>query len=408
METARHSLLDNKVQLYRRANSPHWQCSCTVGSKQRRATTKEESLARAKDVARDWYLGLMGKYRAGDLKEGVTFRKAAEQFLKEYEVITLGERNAGYVKSHGLKLNKHLYPFFGDKVVTDITPGLVQEYRLFRLTPKKDENGNVIMDPVKGLPKRPSRSTLHQEIITLNHVLKTANRHGWLPFLPNISAPYKTSGKIEHRAWFSKQEYKDLYTYTAKRAKNPPHNRGRWKTENEDLHDYILFMTNTGLRPDEAKRLQLRDVTIVKDEGSGEEILEIAVRGKRGTGWCMSMPGAVLPFRRTVDRHARQPKDLIFPRIPRELLNSVLTELDLKFDREGNRRTAYSFRHTYFCFRLMDGADIYQLAKNGRTSVEMLEKYYVVHLKDMIDTAAVNVRKAHPNLEGVEKTEKIQ
>jgi hypothetical protein len=32
------------------------------------------------------------------------------------------------------------------------------------------------------------------------------------------------------------------------------------------------------------------------------------------------------------------------------------------------QRTAYSLRHTYICLRLMEGADIYQIAKNCRTS----------------------------------------
>ena len=99
-ETARHSLLDNKVQLYMRPNSPHWQASCSVDGRQKRTTTKEESLARAKDVARDWYLGLLGKYCAGELKEGKTFKEAAMRFLDEYEVITLGQRNARHVENN--------------------------------------------------------------------------------------------------------------------------------------------------------------------------------------------------------------------------------------------------------------------------------------------------------------------
>jgi hypothetical protein len=71
-----------------------------------------------------------------------------------------------------------------------------------------------------------------------------------------------------------------------------------------------------------------------------------------------------------------------------------LIEEGLKKDREGLPRTAYSLRHTDICLRLMEGADIYQIAKNCRTSVEMIEKFYAVHLKNMIDAAAVNVRKA--------------
>jgi hypothetical protein len=39
-------------------------------------------------------------------------------------------------------------------------------------------------------------------------------------------------------------------------------------------------------------------VTIVEDEASGQTILEIEVRGKRGVGYCKSMSGAVRPFER--------------------------------------------------------------------------------------------------------------
>jgi integrase len=382
--TTRHSLLDNKVQLYMRPNSPHWQCACSIAGKQRRTSTKEESLSRAKDVARDWYLGLMGKYRAGELKEGVTFRTAAEHFVKEFEVITEGERNKEYIKSLSISLNVHLLPFMGDRVVTDITPGLVQEYRVHRMTSRIDKK--------TGLPKRPSRSTMHHEVIALRHVLKTANRHGWLPYLPDISAPYKMSGKIAHRAWFSPDEYKAFYKATGERAKNPK--KERWRSACEDLHDYVLFMVNSGLRPDEAKRIEIRDIDIVADGPGNEEILHIAVRGKRGVGYCKTMPGAVIPFKRMKERHSMGANQLLFPKIQRELFNTLLDELGMKHDREGNPRTSYSLRHTYICFRLMEGADIYQVAKNCRTSVEMIEKYYASHIKNMLDASAINVRRA--------------
>jgi hypothetical protein len=54
---------------------------------------------------------------------------------------------------------------------------------------------------------------------------------------------------------------------------------------------------------------------------------------------------------------------------------------------------AYSLRHTYICMRLMEGADIYQIAKNCRTSVEMIEKFYAAHIKNTLDAAAINVRR---------------
>jgi integrase len=390
-----HELMGGKLHVYKRENSRHWQCSTYLAGKNRRKSTKEESLSHAKEIAEDWYLELRGKARAGALKDGRKFREAADQFLLEYPVITAGQRNEDYVEGKKGKIKNYLVPFFGDKVLPEITSGMVQEYRMRR------------MQDTSRTGKPPARSTLHSEIVTLRQILKTAQRQGWLPNVPDLSSPYKSSGKISHRAWFSPEEYQRLYEATRQRAKEPRHNRHIWTTE--QMHDYVLFMANTGLRPDESARLEFRDVRIVKDAATKETILEIEVRGKRGVGWCKSTTGAVLPFKRLQERPRRQvvavneetktvltkpgPTDRLFPNSPRELLNIILDELKLKFDRDGNPRTAYSLRHTYICFRLMEGADIYQIAKNCRTSVEMIEKFYASHIKTMLDAAAINVRR---------------
>ena len=384
--TEKHDLIGGKLHLYRRENSNHWQCSTYMAGKNWRVSTKEDSLALAKDFAHDWYLGLMGKDRAGMLKVGKTFKQAADLFLQEYEIITAGERSPQYVRIMNGTLRVHLLPFFGTKLVSEITPGLVQEYRIHRMTSR--------LDPKTGEPKRPARATVRMEVVTLRQILKAAYRHGWLPYLPDLSAPYKASGKVSHRAWFSPDEYKRLYQATredAKNAKSPYAKKIR-----EQLHDFVLFMANTGLRPDEAARLEFRDVAIVADEATGERILEIEVRGKRGVGYCKSMAGAVTPFERVRRRKKPEPMDLIFGETPRDLLNAVLDKLNLKFDRDGNRRTSYSLRHTYICLRLMEGADIYQVAKNCRTSVEMIETFYASHIKNTLDAAAINVRRPKP------------
>jgi integrase len=378
-----HELMGGKLHVYRRENSNHWQCSTYLAGKNWRVSTKEESLALAKDFAEDWYLGLKGKSRAGELKSGKTFKQAADQFLLEYEAITAGERHPLYIKGIRSRLKVHLFPFFGTKVLSEITPGLVQDYRIHRMTSRVDEK--------TAKPKRPARGTLHMEVVILRQVLKAANRHGWLPYLPDLSAPYKASGKITHRAWFSPDEYKQLYEATREKAKNVKGPHRKWLRE--QFHDYVLFMANTGLRPDESARLEFRDVAIVTDDATGERILEIEVRGKRGVGFCKSMTGAVKPFERLRDRNKPALTDKIFGPTNRDLLNAILDELELKFDRDGNRRTAYSLRHTYICMRLMEGADIYQIAKNCRTSVEMIETFYASHIKNTLDAAAINVKK---------------
>lgn len=404
MDTETHTLLDGKVHIYKRERSRFWQCSTFMNGRNHRTSTKEESLTFAKDFAQQWYMAmyLSGQQtkqqnRINEMLEkfvrplteglptvatvkpqkvtGPTFREAAEKFLVEFRTILKDQRSDKYISGQTQRVRAHLIPFFGDMPVASITGGTVQEYRLHRQT-----HGH------KGII--PSRSSLHVETVGIRMILKTAHRYGWITQVPDISPPYKTSGKIKHRAWFSPEEYKMLYEATREKAKTARH-RVLW----EDFHDYILFMANTGLRPDEAGRLQYRDVTAVMDQDSGERLLEIEVRGKRGVGFCKSTNGAIMPFQRMQKRHNGQPTDLIFGKTPRDQMNKILEDLNMKFDRDGNVRTAYSLRHTYICLRLMEGADIYQVAKNCRTSVEMIEKFYAAHLKNTLDASAINVMK---------------
>lgn len=253
--------MGGKLHVYKRPNSSYWQCATYLAGKNRRRSTGEDRLTQAKDVAEDWYLELRGKQRAGQIKDGKTFRMAAEQFLREYPVITHGQRNRRYVEDHGRRLRLHLLPFFGEMILSEITAGTVQEYRVHRATLRRD--------PESGDPILPAHSTLHQEIVVIRQVLKTAHRHGWIAGILDLSPPYQSSSKVAHRAWFSPMEYRQLYEATRERAHNP--RRKRWTWQCQQLHDYVLFMANTGLRPDEAIRLEHRDVTIVRDRsGRGE------------------------------------------------------------------------------------------------------------------------------------------
>jgi integrase len=379
-----HELMGGRLHVYKRDETArYWQCATYIGGRNHRVSTKQESLAQAKDFAEDWYLTLKGKLLKGELRNEKSFGFAAEQFMREYVVLTQGQRSPIYVAQHRTRLDNHILPFMGKKGLSEITPGLLQEYRIHRHEKAMAKWGEP-----------PARNTIHQEVVVIRQVLKAAVRHGWLTLMPDLSERYKASGKVSHRAWFSAEEYKRLYEATRERAKKPKKKRYQW--ESEQLHDFVLFMANTGLRPDEAWRLQYRDAEIVQDEGLDETILHIEVRGKRGIGFCKSMPGAVEPFRRLRKRNNPQPTDIIFPKKQRVIFDNILNELGLKIDRDGQSRTAYSLRHTYICMRLLEGADIYQIAKNCRTSVEMIEKYYASHLVNTLDTTAINVRKPKP------------
>src|SRR5271170_3645069 len=102
--------MGGRLHVYKRDNSRYWQCSTYLGGRNRRMSTKEEGLAQAKDFAEDWFLELKGKHKRGEMRDGKTFREAAAQFTREYEIITQGQRNPQYVKEHGRRLENHLLP----------------------------------------------------------------------------------------------------------------------------------------------------------------------------------------------------------------------------------------------------------------------------------------------------------
>jgi integrase len=396
---ATHSMFDGRLQIYRRVGSHHWQCAARVGPQRFRSTTKEESLERAKDVAEEWYLGLRGRLRNGEIVEKEkTFRAAAEDYVRQSRVLTIGVRSPLYMELLELRLRRHILPFFGKAPLSQVNRGMVQSYRVKRA---EEHMAKTATEDSPGRP--PARSTMLQEITHVRQVLKHAEGMGWLAYVPSLEMPYMTQTKRERRAWFSPEEYEQLYKATRKRITEGE--RPGWKSHYEDMHDFVLFMANTGLRPDEASRIEVRDVQVEDDYATRKTILVMDVRGKTGVGYCKSMPGAVLPFQRLKARRLAElerqggvgdPLQALatcrrFRTFNREMFNAILREEGLKHDRDGRVRTAYSLRHTYISMRLMEGADIYQIANNCRTSVQMIEQFYAAHIKDRLDTASINV-----------------
>jgi hypothetical protein len=103
---------------------------------------RRRNLALAKTLAEDWYLELRGKSGAGLLKTEKTFRQAADQFTREYGIITEGQRSERWVDGHKTRLRLHLVPFFGELGVSEVTAGKVQEYRVHARPPHRSAASN--------------------------------------------------------------------------------------------------------------------------------------------------------------------------------------------------------------------------------------------------------------------------
>jgi len=77
--------------------------------------------------------------------------------------------------------------------------------------------------------------------------------------------------------------------------------------------------------------------------------------------------------------------------IIRRQFNYVLERADLRKNALGELRTIYSLRHTAIMFRLLLGdIDLLTLARNCRTSVEMIDRFYAKSL-----TAEMNLDRLH-------------
>ncbi|MBW7909893.1 MAG: site-specific integrase [Alphaproteobacteria bacterium] len=394
-----HPVFGGRAYVFKRNGSRYWYAAAFLEGRNYRESTKKEKLEDAIHAAEEWYIALRGQAATEGLKapeeQEPTFAEVAAQFMREYSILTEGQRSPRWVVMHEAILRVHLLPFFGDMPISEITTPRVQEYRIHRMTPRTEKNPHA-RDSRPFKAKLPAPKTLHNEIVTLRLVLKSVLRKELINALPDLSAPFRKNTKVSHRAWFSPAEYKTLYTATREKAKTA---RPQDKWNAELLLDFVLFMANTGLRPDEAANLQHGDVEIVHDQSTDETILVIEVRGKRGVGYCKSTPMAVKPYQRLYERpHPKTgktplPSDHVFPGNHIKMFNALLKAKKLKTDRDNQSRTAYSLRHTYICLRLMEGADIYQIAKNCRTSVEMIEKHYAAHIKHLLDAGLINTRK---------------
>lgn len=347
-----------KLRLYRRKGSSRWQASVYFEGANRRLSTKEVEQTRAELVAGDWYEDLLASKRLGQSRFGPTFEQAACLFRKEYEaLVKRGDRSERHFEQFKNKLKRYLNPFFGKMNVIEITTARVADYEQWRL--KNNHYGTS-----------PSRATMHQEFVLIRHVLKTASIQGWIDNVPTIGHRHKQSQKqrFRSRSWFTFEEYKKLIESSQKRVLAAEGKRWQWAVE--QLHDYIIFMVNTGLRVGEASNLRYADIEIKKNKietdarGKPLEYLLISAVGKRGHGECVSFWGAVSAYKNLLQRNDPKESDLVFPTYQRIALNNLLDETGLKVDAYKNVRSASSFRSTYISFRLLGGAPIYEIALN--------------------------------------------
>jgi integrase len=330
------------------------------------------------------------------------FEKSFEQVAIEYSDFQKRVAVSGQITTERWKIvnsyiTRHLIPYVGNVQITKVGAEKWDDYPRWRKEegknrpPEKKATGRrgkaaAIAVPAsddgeepRGTPAKDG--TIRQEMMTFRAIMKFAAKNRYIPTnqVPDGKLPMDRARREE----FSPQEYRALYTYSRSEwvpaAANTVHVFYRQMT-----HNFVLIMANTGMRPPEARNLRWRDIH-VRSTKDGRQFVFLNVRGK-GKYRELVAPMTVADYLNKVREisKATKPDDFVFSTYKGKssqtlyaaLVEDLLVQSNLLYSSSGSRRSTYCFRHTYATFRLMHGTDVYFLAKQMGTSVQMIEKHY--------------------------------
>jgi integrase len=184
------------------------------------------------------------------------------------------------------------------------------------------------------------------------------------------------------REEFTLEEYRRLHTFARRWIKQARNEANKWYRQ--IAYNFLLVMTNTGMRPSEAKNLRWRDAGVHTDKQE-RTVVRLSVRGKAKFRTLVAAGNVATYLERIRSlSKATKPDDHVFTThdgkpartLYHSLIEGLLTESGLLNSSSGSRRSTYCFRHTYATFRLTEGVDVYFLAKQMGTSVKMIEDHY--------------------------------
>lgn len=379
------------LAIYKQSRSPFWYVRCYMpfgGRHNQVISTKTDSEREARKIAEDFYVECAVKKRAlgGDLPSGsnpakdirFSFASVANDFLEDRK--RYAGNNAKHLRNYNdirklVDAKNGLKAHFIKRDISAITTADIRDY----LVHAEDQSSKGSL----------SASTRSKHLVTLNLILKYAYEKGLITTLPLMPKQRQIDNP---RPWFDRREYRRLWVKALRISKNAAKAGDEDKAKRfEEVWDFIVFMTNTFLRPSEWANLRHRHVKV---HSSGDTPhLEITVSdGKTKPRMVYSMPTAVVVYERMLARTGQERDNYLFKNQyfnrktalakMRSDFETVLKAADLENDGFGKKRTMYSLRHSAIMFRLLlgDNVDYQTLVKNAGTSIDQLHRFYASHL----------------------------
>jgi hypothetical protein len=174
----------------------------------------------------------------------------------------------------------------------------------------------------------------------------------------------------------------------------------------------IRFMVNSFIRPVDIKLIQHKHIEVIT--GPSTYLRLNLPETKRHTGQVVTMRAANRVYQSLKQYQQSRghggPNDYLF--LPEakdregaiQLLTThfrkILVKASLRTGQYGQLRTLYSLRHTAITFRLLygNGIDLLTLARNARTSVEMIERFYSSNLTAEMNIEMLQSKRRKANL----------
>jgi integrase len=371
-------LRDGEVIIFRRADSPYWQCRFKRHDKWERFSTKCASIERAVQVACEAYDEARFRQRLGLARKAPTFTEIAQATLYELR----RDLDAGIGKSvyasYITCIEKYFIPYFQDKRLEEITYTDIHEFEIWR---------NRQMRLV------PKASTLMNFASAWNRLKDVAVHKGWIS--DKVSIPKLTTRgmKSKTRPAFSREEVDALIKFMESWV-----NQGRLEIERLTrplLRDYVEMLLLTGMRHG-TEALNICWNNIEWHTQGDKKYLRIWVNGKTGGRWLIAKHRALdvlkrlhsrqkavnqIPFDRLFE-HRVQEKIFVFsgghqPMRIDGAFKRLMKDSGLGKSIDGQNRTLYSLRHTYATLELLENkTDIHTLSKQMGNSAAMIERHY--------------------------------
>ena len=369
------SFHDGKLVLYQLENRPKqlWLCRIKVpnGNGYVYRGTGTSDFYEARKFADDLLDEIRIKTKLGQSVTGPNLARMAEEF--ETHSMAKGEpTNRDLAITAFLKT--YAVPYFTKNKITDISAKEIAKFFDWRRANSRK--------------KAPTEATILHETSQFSTFLRWCHRRGHLDREIRLDRPKQDGSRRPH---FDAADWRKLTRFLREWVKRGEHKSGPIHRDRVMLTSYVLILANTGVRVGEARGLRWRDVESEPTTDPSEVNIIVHVTGKTGSREVVARtPEVQTYFRRIWDLRCKEmdgerplKDDFIFCHRDGTPIHSfkkgfmtLITEAGVEKDREGQRRTIYSLRHTYATFRLHEGVNHYVLARNMGTSVKMLEQFY--------------------------------